>query len=77
MLRVAEIFDQLRRMAQRREAEERRDRLVAERDADRRDALFDFGLGVLRPSCVDRSLCDQVCEPMVWPAAATCLRISG
>ena len=25
----------------------------------------------------DRSLCDQVCEPTVWPAAATCLRISG
>src|SRR5258708_1113687 len=24
-----------------------------------------------------RLACDQVCEPMVWPAATTCLRISG
>src|SRR5262249_5315768 len=32
------------------------------------------------PSCsftFDRSLCDQVCEPTVWPAAATCFMISG
>ena len=47
ILRVAEIFHHFRRMPERREAEERRDRLVAERDAHRRDALFDFVLGLL------------------------------
>src|SRR5580700_8993182 len=26
---------------------------------------------------LERSLCDQVWLPMVWPAASTCLRISG
>ena len=62
---LAEIFHQLGRMPQRREAEERADRLVAERDAHRGDALFDFVLGFLLRSCFDRSLCDQVCVPTV------------
>ncbi len=41
----AEIGDHLRRMPQRREAEEWRDRRVAERDAHRGDTFFDFCFG--------------------------------
>ena len=47
MLRSPTYLSSLRRMPQRRETEERTDRLVAERDADRRDAFFDFVLAFL------------------------------
>ena len=73
---VGEILQGLGRMAQEREAEERRGRAAdgAVNDAER---LLDLVLGLLerhlgeifvRPSCV---------QPMVWPALATSRRISG
>src|SRR5215469_10857634 len=38
-----------------------------------------FSISSLASCCdsFDRSLCDQVWLPIVWPAASTCLRISG
>src|ERR1700730_1716953 len=38
-----------------------------------------FSISTLASSSdsLERSLCDQVWLPMVWPAASTCLRISG
>ena len=42
-------------------------------------ALMPFSISALASSTdfLERSACDQVCDPMVWPAAATCRRISG
>ena len=77
---LAEIGDQLRRMPQRREAEERRGR-SADRPVHGADALLDLVLGLLDilgdTDSWPRSWCDQVWVPIVMPAAATCLRMSG
>src|SRR3974390_1428906 len=43
----ADIFHHFRRVTERREAEERSDRLIAERYAYRRDAHLDLGLGLV------------------------------
>ena len=42
-------------------------------------ALMPFSISSLASSVDlrERSACDQVCEPTVWPPSITCLRISG
>ena len=42
-------------------------------------AAMPFSISALASSydIFERSLCDQVWEPTVWPAATTCLTISG
>ena len=77
---LAEVGHHRRRMLQGGETEERRGR-CAQRPLDGAEALFDLFLRCILILGVFASVevlgCDQVCEPMTWPAAATCFRISG
>jgi len=74
---LAEIFDRLRRMLERREAEEGGDRLGAERDAHRGDALFDFSLGFVRRHPRQVLVRPGVRADGVTGGGPTCFMISG